>query len=172
VPNLHVVRPADANETAVALADALAHDGPTALILSRQDVPVVTDGRAISTGAGIVREGGATPSVVLIGTGSEVGVCVEAAEQLESEGIAARVVSMPSWDRFATQPPAQIERVLGSGIPRLSVEAGSTFGWARWADAHVGIDRFGASAPGSQVLERLGVSVDGVIAAARALAGS
>ena len=172
VPNLHVVRPADANETAVALADALAHDGPTALILSRQDVPVVTDGTAISTGAGIVRDGGATPSVVIIGTGAEVGLCVDAAERLESEGIAARVVSMPSWDRFAAQSPEQIERVLGNGIPRLSVEAGSTFGWAKWADAHVGIDRFGASAPGSEVLERLGVSVDGVVAAARELAGS
>jgi transketolase len=166
MPDLHVVRPADANETAHAWLDALTHSGPTALVLSRQDVPVVTDGSAVAVGAGVVGPGVSNPEVVLIGTGAEVAVCVEAAAALSTQGVAAQVVSMPSWDRLAAQPRASIDAILPPGVPRLSVEAASTFGWERWSDAHVGIDRFGASAPGAEVLERLGIAVSPVVDAA------
>src|SRR5690606_24813944 len=106
IPGLHVIRPADANETVAAWADAVRHDGPTALVLSRQDIEVVTDGSAIELGAGIVTDGGdgdESPDIVLAATGSEVAVCAAASERLGSSGIAARVVSMPSWDRFEQQ---------------------------------------------------------------------
>ncbi len=166
MPDLHVVRPADANETAHAWLDALTHAGPTALVLSRQDVPVVTDGSAVATGAGIVGQDVADPAIILIGTGAEVAVCVEAAETLSERGLAARVVSMPSWDRFALQPRESRDAMLPPGVPRLSVEAASTFGWERWSDAQVGIDRFGASAPGAEVLERLGIAATHVVASA------
>jgi transketolase len=169
VPGLHVVRPADANETAAAWADAVAHDGPTVLVLSRQDVPVVTDGSAVADGAGIVGVAEADPEVVLVGTGSEVAVCVAAAEELRSRGRRVRVVSMPSWDRFASRHRSSREAILPPGVPTVSVEAASTFGWSQWADAHIGIDRFGASAPGDEVLDRLGVNVPSVTAAAERL---
>jgi transketolase len=106
---------------------------------------------------------------VLIGTGSEVALCVAAADRLRRAGIATRVVSMPSWDRFAAQGAAFRNRILPAGVPSLSVEAASTFGWERYATASVGIDRFGASAPGGEVLERLGINVDHVVARASAL---
>ena len=170
IPHLQVIRPADANETVEAYKAAVAHDGPTALVLSRQAIPVCTDGSAVATGAGIVRDA-AKPQVVLIGTGSEVAVCVDAAAQLATAGIAARVVSMPSWDRFAAQSAAVQAKVFPAGVPTLSVEAATTFGWARWADESIGIDRFGASAPGNVVLEKLGINVANVVARASALAG-
>jgi transketolase len=169
MPGLHVVRPADANETVQAWVDAVETDGPTAIVLSRQDIPVTTDGQAVWTGAGLVVDPPESPELVLIGTGSEVAVCVDAAEQLAAAGIAARVVSMPSWDRFAEQPAEFRNDLLPDGIPVLSVEAAATFGWERWADASIGIDRFGASAPGGVVLERLGIDVDRVVEQARAL---
>src|SRR5690606_19216107 len=109
--------------------------------------------------------------VVLIGTGSEVGVCLAAADQLADDGIAARVVSMPCWELFADQDGSYRDAVLPPGTPRLSVEAAATFGWERWADASVGIDRFGASAPGSQVLAELGIEPAHVAARARSLIG-
>ncbi len=171
VPDLHVVRPADANETIRAWADVVRHDGPSVLVLSRQNIPVTTDGSAIERGAGIV-VGAETPAVVLLATGSEVAVCVEAAERLTTAGIEARVVSMPSWDRFEQQTPAYVEAVLPRGVPVLSVEAGVTFGWARWADDSIGIDRFGASAPGELVLDQLGINVDHVVERATALVGN
>jgi transketolase len=168
VPNLQLIRPADANETAEAWRAAVEHDGPTALILTRQSTTVVTDGSAVGPGAAAVN-GVDAPQLVLIGTGSEVALCLDAAEVLTADGIATRVVSMPSWDRFAAQPAAYRDEVLPAGVPRLSVEAAATFGWAAWADASVGIDRFGASAPGAVALDRLGINVDNVVAHARAL---
>src|SRR4029453_15677624 len=101
--------------------------------------------------------------IVLLGTGSEVAVCVAAAEQLAARGILARVVSLPSWDRFSAQPEAYRHEVLPPGLPVLSVEAGTTFGWERWADDSIGIDRFGASAPGDVALEHLGINVGHVV---------
>ncbi len=168
IPGLHVVRPADANETIQAWADAVLHDGPTVLVLSRQNITVTTDGEAVCTGAGIVRSG-EDPKIVLVGTGSEVSLCVEASEALAAQGVAAQVVSMPSWDRFDDQTDDFKASVFPSGVPVLSVEAGVTFGWAKYADASVGIDRFGASAPGSLVLDKLGINVDNVVAHATAL---
>ncbi len=169
VPGLHVIRPADANETTAAWADAVAHDGPTVLVLSRQDVEVVTDGTAVCTGAGVVVDA-SDPHVVIVGTGAEVALAVHAATALEDHGIRARVVSMPSWDRFRSQSPTVVDDIIPSGIPVLSVEAASTFGWAEWADASIGIDSFGVSAPGGVALEHLGISVEAVVEAARRLA--
>ncbi|MFT4658159.1 MAG: transketolase [Ilumatobacter sp.] len=168
MPGLHVIRPADGNETIQAWVDAVDHDGPSVIVLSRQNITVTTDGNAISTGAGIVRSAN-DPQVILVGTGSEVSLCVDAAAQLEEQGLAAQVVSMPSWDRFDEQGAAKKAEIFPSGVPVLSVEAGVTFGWAKYADASVGIDRFGASAPGGLVLEKLGINVDNVVTQATAL---
>lgn len=163
MPGLHVVRPADGNETIQAWADIVRHDGPSALVLSRQDIEVTTDGSAVAAGAGIVHDPSGAADVVLLATGSEVALCVESAARLADAGIAARVVSMPSWDRFDAQPADTRAHILPAGVPVLSVEAGVTFGWAAYADDSIGIDRFGASAPGSLVLEKLGMNVDHVV---------
>jgi transketolase len=170
IPNLHVVRPADGNETIQAWVDIVRHDGPSALILSRQNIPVTTDGSAVERGAGVVRDTDGPAQIVLLGTGSEVAVCVEAAEVLAGNGIAARVVSMPSVDRFEAQSEEFCSSILPDDVPVLSVEAGVTFGWAAHADASIGIDRFGASAPGSLALEMLGINVEHVTEIATAIA--
>jgi transketolase len=168
IPGLQVIRPADGNETVAAWRAAVEHDGPTALVLSRQGIRVVTDGSAVERGAGVVVAAD-SPQVVLVGTGSEVALCVDAADQLAERGVAVRVVSLPSFDRFARQPAEYRAELLPRGVPVLSVEAATTFGWERYADGSIGIDRFGASAPGSVVLERLGFTVDGVVERALAL---
>ena len=168
IPELQVIRPADANETAAAWRAAMEYDGPTALVLSRQAIPVCTDGSAVDPGAAVVN-GVTDPQVVLLSTGSEVHVCLDAAGRLDGEGIRASVVSMPSWDRFLAQPAEYRASVLPPGVPTLSVEAGATFGWAAFADESIGIDRFGASAPGNIALERLGINVDHVVARATSL---
>ncbi len=169
IPNLHVIRPADGNETIHAWADAVRHDGPSVLVLSRQDIEVTTDGSAVARGAGIVRRTDGDPAVVLVGTGSEVAVCVEAASTLAENGIAAQVVSLPSMDRFQEQDVAFRSEIFPDGVPVLSVEAGVTFGWAAYADDSIGIDRFGASAPGNLVLDKLGINVGHVVERATAL---
>jgi transketolase len=173
MPGLRVIRPADANETAQAVRIAIEREGPTALILSRQNTPVLegTAERAdeLERGAYVLVEGGDDPDVVLIGTGTEVALCVGAASHLAAEGINARVVSMPSWDLFDEQDDEYQDEVLGPGAPVLSVEAASSFGWARWADDHVAIDTFGLSAPGAQVMEEFGFSVANVVARAKSL---
>jgi transketolase len=171
IPHLQVIRPADANETVAAWRAAVGHAGPTALVLSRQNITVVTDGSAVERGAGIVRDAD-HPQVVLLATGSEVSLCVDAAAELAASGVRARVVSIPSWDRFEAQPAEYRAAVLPAGVPVLSVEAGVTFGWARWADDSIGIDRFGASAPGATVLDKLGINVANVVAHATALANA
>ena len=170
IPGLRVIRPADANETAGAWRVALERDGPTALILTRQKVPVLEGTRAESVAAGgYVLRDPAGARITLVGTGSEVGVCCEAAVELAAEQVPARVVSLPSWELFAEQPAGFRAEVLGAGLPSLAVEAGSTMGWRRWVDDAVGIDRFGASAPGAVVMARLGISAANVAARARAL---
>jgi transketolase len=168
IPQLQVIRPADANEAVAALRVAVAHEGPTAFVLSRQGIRVCTDGSAVERGAGVVVADD-DPQLVLVGTGSEVAVCVDAAARLAARGVRTRVVSLPSWDRFEAQSPEYREQVLPPGVPVLSVEAGVTFGWSRWADASIGIDRFGVSAPGAEVLDRLGINVDHVVECAGAL---
>src|SRR5690606_34852205 len=109
------------------------------------------------------------PDVVLVGTGSEVAVCVEAARLLAGSGLDARVVSMPSWDLFAAQDDAYQNDVLPPAVPTLAVEAGASLGWDRWADDSVSIDRYGASAPGDVVLARFGYTPDNVAERARRL---
>jgi transketolase len=170
IPGLQVLRPADATETVGAWQLALDHDGPTALVLSRQDLPVLagTSTAGVARGAYAVREE-PSPAVVLIGTGSEVAVCLGAADKLAADGLPVRVVSMPSWDRFALLSLDEQRALLPRDVPTVSVEAGSTIGWDRYAHATVGIDRFGASAPGGVVLERLGINPDTVVAAAQRL---
>jgi transketolase len=168
IPGLQVIRPADGNETRRAWIEALGHDGPTALVLTRQATPTVTDGSAVDNGAGIVRDADA-PELVVVGTGSEVAVALAAADILSAEGVSCRVVSMPSWDRLEAAPDAHREAVFPTGVPRLSVEAASTFGWRRWVDDSVGIDRFGASAPGGEVMSRLGITAEAVADRARTL---
>jgi len=146
------------------------HDGPTALVLSRQSITTVTDGSAVDPGGAVVRAVEGQPDVVLVATGSEVSLCVEAAEALDDNGVVAAVVSLPSWDRFANQSADYQDSVLPAGVPVLSVEAATTFGWERYADDSIGIDRFGASAPGALALDHLGINVDHVVARAMALA--
>jgi len=173
IPDLRVIRPADANETAVAWRVAIGGEGPVALVLSRQDVPVVTtpeQAHGLLHGAYVLHESaevGGDPEeldLVLVGTGSEVSLCLGAATALEAEGLRVRVVSMPSWDLFELLEEDGQEAVLPGQVPTLAVEAASPFGWGRFADDVVGIERFGASAPGSVVLEKLGFSVDNVVA--------
>lgn len=170
IPGLRVLRPADGNETAAAWRIAIDADGPTALILTRQDVPVLegTAAGAVDRGAYVLVEAD-DPAIVLVGTGSEVHLCVDAAATLAADGIAARVVSMPSWDLFEAQDAAYQAAVLPTGVPKLSIEAGVTLGWHRWVDDAIGIDRFGASAPGGLVLKELGMNTEHVVERARAL---
>jgi transketolase len=168
IPHMHVIRPADANETVAAWVDAVHHSGPTALVLSRQNIRVVTDGSAIARGAGTVRDVD-SPDVVLVATGSEVTLCVDAADALAAGGTAARVVSMPSWDRFEQQDAGFRGGLLPAGVPVLAVEAGVAQGWHRYADDVISIERFGESAPGDVALDRLGFNVDNVVERARAL---
>jgi transketolase len=174
MPGLRVLRPADANEVAQAWRIHVDGEGPSALILSRQKVPVLegTAERArdgVAHGAYALADEDGPLDVVLIGTGSEVQHCVAAREILAREGICARVISMPSWDLFAAQDATYREALLPAGVPRVSVEAASSFGWERYADASVSIDRFGASAPGPTVMAELGITTDQVVAHVRAL---
>jgi transketolase len=127
-----------------------------------------TDGAPVERGAYVLVDVDA-PDLVLVGTGSEVSVCVEAANLLAQSGVTARVVSMPSWDLFAAQPDEYQDSVLPPAVPALAVEAGASLGWDRWADDSVSIDRFGASAPGSEVLVHLGYTPENVAERARQL---
>jgi transketolase len=172
LPGLRVIRPADANETAQAWACAVDLDGPTAIVTSRQDLPVLEgtadhpDGVARG-GYALVSPAGA-PELVLVATGSEVSLCVDAAAILASEGRQVQVVSLPCWELFADQTEEYRRRVLPP-VPTLSVEAGVTMGWERFADAHVGIDGFGASAPGGELMAEMGFTADSVADRARSM---
>ncbi|OQB26355.1 MAG: Transketolase [Chloroflexi bacterium ADurb.Bin180] len=174
MPNLTVLRPADANETVAAWRWALEHrDGPTALVLSRQKLPVL-DRKAYAPASGLergayilTRPAGGEPRLILIATGSEVSLALAVSRELESRGVPVQVVSMPGWELFAAQPPEYQKPVLpDSAAARMSIEAGSSFGWHRWLGTHgeaVALDRFGASAPGEVLLERLGFSVGAIV---------
>jgi transketolase len=170
-PHLRVIRPADANETAQAWRVAVDREGPTGLVLTRQDVPVLegTANGGVARGAYVLLDPVDEPKLVLIGTGSEVAVCLDAARELEAGGLPTRVVSMPSWELFEEQDEAYRDSVLPGGVPKLAVEAAASLGWDRWADESVSIDRFGASAPGKIVLEKLGYTGENVAVQARAL---
>ncbi len=172
MPGLRVIRPADGNETAHALRIAMDSNGPTALILSRQDLPIL-EGTAeaygdVAKGAYVLRES-ADAAITLVGTGSEVWVCLDAADALAAEGVAARVVSMPCWELFAAQSEDYRASVLDDQRPILAVEAAASFGWERWADDAVAIDHFGASGPGDEVLAQFGFTPESVAARAKLL---
>ncbi len=178
IPNLVVLRPADANETAAAWRVALERrEGPTALILSRQGLPILDRSpddvhQGTARGAWCVLEGGALPDVVLLATGSEVQLAVGAAGVLGDRGVGARVVSMPSQELFEVQDESYKTSVLPPGIPVVAIEAGVTFGWERYTglDGRVmGLDRFGASAPGAVVAEHLGFTIEKVVETAEVL---
>ncbi|MXW31852.1 MAG: transketolase [Rhodothermaceae bacterium] len=171
IPNLVVLRPADANETRYAWFEAMQReDGPTALILTRQGVPPLTGSLdEVDKGAYIVAgENESEPQVILIGTGSELQYAVDAASILMSEGFATRVVSMPSWELFALQPDSYREKVLPKSVPvRVVVEAAVSLGWERYASHMVCMDRFGASAPGKVLFEQFGFSAERVAEVAK-----
>ena len=181
IPNSLLVRPADPNETVAAWRIALEHrSGPVMLVLSRQKVPTLDPAEYPQVADGALRGGyvladaEGDPGVVLVATGSEVHVALEARRTLEAEGMSARVVSMPCIDIFAGQADEYRESVLPAGTPLVTVEAGVTLGWTSYLGAGptaVGIDRFGASAPGETVMGELGVTVDSVVRAAREAAG-
>jgi len=180
IPNLTLIRPADANETAVAWQIAVeTRDRPVVLALSRQDVPTLD--RSRYSPADGVRRGAyvldgdkhGAPALILIASGSEVALIVQAAERLRSEGIVVRCVSMPSWDLFEAQPQSYRDDVLPPGVvKRLAVELGVSQGWERYVGdrgAMLGVEHFGASAPAEVLLREFGFTVENVVAKARAL---
>jgi transketolase len=179
VPNLVVIRPADANETAQAWRVALEHSGgPVALILTRQEIPVIDQekyGKAgeLEKGAYILSESEKAPQIILIGTGSEVQLIIAAQEKLKEQNIAARVVSMPSWELFEKQDAAYKEKIFPKTLrKRLAVEAASPVGWCKYVTDEgdiVGINQFGESAPGDEVMKEYGFTVENVVKRAKAL---
>ena len=171
IPGLCVLRPADANETVQAWQIAVERSGPTALVLTRQNVPVLdgTDRAGQVARGAYVLINTPTPAVILAGTGSEVQCCTDAAALLAEDGIASAVVSMPSWDLFEAQDADYRATVFPEGVPVLGVEAGSPLGWDRYADATVTMYRFGASAPGSTLMDHFGFTAPNIAEAARAL---
>jgi transketolase len=179
IPGLTVIRPADATETAEAWAYAIGHAGPTLFALSRQATPHLDRSRAkpggVAQGAYVLAEAeGGAPDVILIGTGTEVTLCVTAREQLKEKGVRARVVSMPSWNLFEEQDAAYRESVLPAALKkRVTVEAGCSQGWDRWAadGTIIAVDRFGASAPGDVVMKNFGFTAEHVASAALKLLG-
>lgn len=182
IPNLWFIRPADANETTQAWKVALEReDGPVALALTRQKVPTL-DRREVASAEGVARgayvlweseEANGLPDLILLASGSEVHVALEAARRLDEQGVRGRVVSMPCWELFEAQPAEYRDEVLPPEVrARLSVEAGVALGWRRWVGDEgdsVSIERFGASAPGATVLEKLGYTADAVVERALAL---
>jgi transketolase len=176
IPNLTVIRPGDANETAIAWRVALeTRDRPVALVLSRQNLPTLDRSRYASAdglrrGAYVLSDARERkPRVVLIASGSEVGLVVAAGQKLEQKKIPVRLVSMPSWELFDAQSREYRDSVLPPSIPALAVEAGVPQGWLRYAHDMLGVERFGASAPGGEMLERYGYTVDNVCKRAEAL---
>lgn len=180
IPGLTVIRPADANETAEAWEFAVTHNGPTLFALTRQNVPHLDRSNAkdagVARGAYILSEAeGGNPDVLLIGTGSEVALCARAQEKLKGYGIKARVVSMPSTNLFDRQDEGYRESVLPKAIRRrITIEAESTFGWHKYAGDEgiaIGIDHYGASAPGDLIMKNFGMTVEHVTSAALRLMG-
>jgi transketolase len=179
IPNMTLIRPADANETAQAWRVALEHSGgPVALILTRQGIPVIdqekyTNASELEKGAYILSEAEKTPQIILIGTGSEVQLVLAAQLKLKEQNIAARVVSMPSWELFEKQEDSYKEKIFPKALrKRLAVEAGSPIGWHKYITDEgdiIGIERFGESAPGEEVMKEYGFSVENVVKRAKAL---
>ncbi|CAK0819795.1 unnamed protein product [Prorocentrum cordatum] len=166
IPDLTVIRPADGNETSgaykIAFEKSKLESMPTFLALTRQAVPNLPNSSIenVEKGAYTVVDP-ADPELILVGTGSEVGLCMEAAKEMSHKKI--RVVSMPSWELFRAQPASYKDSVLPKGVPTLSVEAACTMGWEEWATGHIGINCFGASAPGGTCLDKFGFNVPNVV---------
>ncbi len=182
IPHLSFIRPADANETAVAWRVAIERrDGPVAIALTRQKLPVIDQdnygsAEGLARGAYVLADAkGKTPEILLIASGSEVSVILEACEKLNAEGVAARAISMPSWDLFEKQPQSYKDEVMPPGVTaRLAVEAASPFGWERYVGpkgAVIGMNRFGASAPAKILAEKFGFTAANVVKRARELLG-
>ncbi|MGV8963603.1 MAG: transketolase [Candidatus Saccharimonadaceae bacterium] len=179
VPNMTVIRPADANETAQAWKVAINHtDGPVAIILTRQGIPIIdqqkyANAKELEKGAYILSDSDGEPDIILIATGSEVHLILEAQEKLKENNIKATVVSMPSWNLFDKQSIEYRDKVLPKNIrKRLAVEAGSSFGWLKYVTDEgdvLGVDKFGESAPGDEVMKEYGFSVENVVKRAKAL---
>jgi transketolase len=179
IPNLHVIRPADANETAQAWKWAIQHnEGPVALVLSRQNLPVIDQEKyapatQLEKGAYVLSEANGEAQLILIATGSEVSLIMEAQVKLQEEGIPARVISMPSWELFEKQDDAYKEKVFPKNIrKRLAVEAGSTLGWHKYVTDEgdiIGMPTFGESAPAEALFELFGFTVQNVVKRAKAL---
>jgi transketolase len=179
VPNMTVIRPADANETSQAWRVALEHEGgPVVIVLTRQGLPVIDQEKfakasGLEKGAYILSDPATTPDVILIGTGSEVSLLIKAQEKLKEKSIHARVVSMPSWELFEKQDAAYKETVLPKNIrKRLSVEAASTFGWIKYVTEDgksVGINHFGESAPAEELFKEFGFTVENIVTLAEYL---
>ena len=173
IPNLTVIRPADAAETAQAWRLTLEDlDGPVCILLTRQDLPVLdrselAGAEALARGGYVLAPAAGATDAVIVATGSEVSVALEARELLGAEGVEAAVVSMPSWELFDAQPQSYVDQVLPEGVPIVSVEAGVPQGWERYADGSVALRRFGASAPAAEVFRRLGITAEAVSAAVR-----
>jgi transketolase len=173
IPGLTVIRPADAAETAEAWRVALEDcDGPVCLLLTRQAVPVLDRSRlagasGLARGAYVLSDHGGPLDAIIAATGSEVALALQAQEELALEGTSARVVSMPSWELFDAQPDEYRGAVFPAGVPVVAVEAGVGLGWERFAERTVSVDRFGASAPGGEVLRRLGLTSEAVVTAVR-----
>lgn len=181
VPNMTVIRPADANEVSSAWKAALLHkDGPVALVLTRQNLPVfdrsrVASAEGVMKGAYILSDCNGTPDIILMATGSEVQLILKAQEILANERIKARVISFPSWELFEQQSAEYKESVLPASVrKRLAVEAGVSFGWRRYTTDEgsvLGIDRFGESAPGNELMKEFGFTVENVVNKTRKLVG-
>lgn len=174
IPNLNVIRPADGAETAVAWSLALeSEDRPTAIVTSRQNLLVVTHEAPAEhparNGGYVLQDSDGVPDLILIATGSEVSLALQAAEVLE--GVNSRVVSMPCTRIFDEQPEAYRNSVLIPGIPTISIEAATTLGWQKYSDVQIGIDTFGASGPGPKLMEHFGFTVANVVETARNLLG-
>jgi transketolase len=178
MPNMTVMRPADANETVEAWRIAIQRQRPMAMALTRQKIPVLDAQRypireGVAKGAYVLVEAeGGKPQILLIATGSEVQLALAAREELAKQKIAARVVSMPCWELFDEQPAEYRKQVLPAGVPKLAIEAGATLGWCRYVGDNgdvVGLDRFGASAPGNVAMDKLGFNVPNVVEHARRL---
>jgi transketolase len=181
IPGLRVIRPADAMETVEAWRAALTHHGPTCLILTRQNLPILDRceaqaGCGAERGAYVLAEApGGNPQVILIATGSEVQLAAGAQKILREKGVMARVVSMPSWELFEAQPLGYRDAVLSPGVTaRVAVEAGSPLGWYKYVGLGgdvVGMTRFGASAPAKVLFEQFGFTAENVAARALRLIG-
>ncbi len=177
IPKLLVIRPADANETSQAWKVALEHKGsPVAIILTRQGLPVLDQDKGpsaenLAKGAYVVKDCQGTPDLILIASGSEVGISMSAADKLQAEGIKARVVSFPCWELFDEQPQAYKDSVLPPNVTtRISIEAGVRLGWDRYTGTHgisISLDKFGASAPGGVLMEKYGFTTDNIVKTAK-----